>query len=127
MRYAPFLVGRKNIKLKKTVLEQQVNEMFPSNACARHLNKLKSFLPLLLREERKIVGPLLLILAETPSWKVMFMFYEICKQIGLEEKIFPACICRAYDVYNVISTDWNDIKLRKILLQSRLHLWVLKH
>ena len=75
VRYAPYQVERNKIKVKKKLLEQQVDEKFPSNACARHLKKLKIFLRLLLRQERKIVGPLHLILAEKPTWNVFFLCF----------------------------------------------------
>ena len=110
--------------MKKTLLEQQVDEMFPSNACARHLKKLMIFLRLLLRQERKIVGPLHLILAETPSWNVMLMFYEKCKLTGLDEKDLPAFMWRAYDLYSGTSTDWNDIQVAESLVPESCVKWV---
>lgn len=124
VRYAPYQVERNKIKLKKTLLEQQVDEMFPSNACARHLKKLKIFLRLLLRQERKIVGPLHLILAETPSWNVMLMFYEKWKLTGLNEKVLPAYMWRAYDVYSGTSTDWSDIQVAENLVPESCVKWV---
>ena len=122
--YQPYQLERSRIKEKKTLLEREFDGLFPSNVYARHLKKIKIFLRLLLRQERKVVGPLHLILAQKPSWNDFVTFYDRWKDSKLQEQHFPAFMWHAYDVISGKVSSWVNIQVTSNVVPDSCEKWV---
>ena len=100
--------NRKDIFERRKKLEEDFENMFPSEISGRELKTLKSMLRLILRQERMIVAPLHLIFGHGGvSWEYIVRLYKIWGATEMEEKLFPAFMWHAYDVKLGKKSSWD--------------------